>query len=96
MRCRMQQAPDEVHGMRLMRCMGRFTKCTTHAHAMMPQGLELLVHVDGVTGPETDGWRALTALAASSALTLTEEMPTSPYAQWTHVRPPASRLLHLS
>jgi hypothetical protein len=50
------------------------------------QGLELLVHVDGATGPQADGWAALKALAASSALTLTEEMPTSPYAQWTHVR----------
>ena len=47
------------------------------------------MHVDGVTGPQADGWLALKALAASSALTLTEEMPTSPYAQWTHVRAPS-------
>ena len=50
------------------------------------QGLELLVHVDGYSGPQRDGWQALKDLAASSALTVTEEMPTSPYAQWTHVR----------
>ena len=44
------------------------------------------MHVDGYSGPERDGWKALRALAVSSVLTVTEEMPTSPYAQWTHVR----------
>ena len=44
------------------------------------------MHLDGVSGPQQDGWAALASLAASSALTVTEEMPVSPYAQWTHVR----------
>lgn len=52
---------------------------------LMMQGLELLVHLDGVSGPQTDGWAALKALAAASTLVITEEMPTSPYAQWTQV-----------
>lgn len=49
------------------------------------QGVELLVHLDNVTGPVTNGWEALTSLAAASALVITEDMPTSPYAQWTKV-----------
>ena len=44
------------------------------------------MHLDGVSGPQQDGWAALASLAASSALTVTEEMPVSPYAQWTIVR----------
>jgi hypothetical protein len=52
------------------------------------QGVELLVHLDGVSGPQSDGWSALKALAASSSVVITEEMPVSPYAQWTQVRRP--------
>ncbi len=49
------------------------------------QGLELLVHLDGYSGPQKDGWEALKQLAAASSLVITEEMPTSPFAQWSKV-----------
>ncbi|CAL8462237.1 g1768 [Coccomyxa elongata] len=47
------------------------------------QGLELLVHLDSVSGPQMDGWAVLKALATTAFLVITEEMPVSPYAQWT-------------
>ena len=49
------------------------------------QGVELLIHMDGFSGPQKDGWKALRDLAAASSLVITEEMPTSPYAQWSKV-----------
>ena len=49
------------------------------------QGVELLIHLDGVSGPSKDGWEALKDLAGNASLVVTEEMPTSPYAQWTQV-----------
>ena len=54
------------------------------------QGMELLIHLDGYSGPQKDGWKALTELAAASSLVITEEMPTSPYAQWSKVGLPYS------
>jgi len=47
--------------------------------------VELLIHLDGYSGPQTDSWEALMQLAAASSLVITEEMPTSPYAQWSKV-----------
>lgn len=47
--------------------------------------MELLIHLDGFSGPLKDGWRALTELAAASSFVITEEMPVSPYAQWSKV-----------
>lgn len=41
--------------------------------------------MDGLSGPQKDGWKALMDLAAASSLVITEEMPTSPYAQWSKV-----------
>ena len=49
------------------------------------QGIELLIHLDGYSGPQKDGWAALKQLAAASSLVITEEMPTSPFAQWSKV-----------
>ena len=43
------------------------------------------MHLDGYSGPQKDGWEALKQLAAASSLVITEEMPTSPYAQWSKV-----------
>lgn len=43
------------------------------------------MYLDGMSGPQSEGWAALTALAAASSLVITEEMPVSPYAQWTKV-----------
>lgn len=54
------------------------------------QGMELLIHLDGYSGPQKDGWKALTELAAASSLVITEEMPTSPCAQWSKVGLPFS------
>ena len=54
-------------------------------HLCGAQGVELLIHVDGLSGPQKDGWKALMDLAAASSLVITEEMPTSPYAQWSKV-----------
>lgn len=50
------------------------------------QGLELLVHLDGLSGPQMDGWAELKALATTASVVITEEMPVSPYAQWTQVK----------
>lgn len=58
------------------------------------QGVELLIHLDGYSGPQVDGWEALKQLAAASSLVITEEMPTSPYAQWSKVS--TTLLRHLS
>ncbi len=44
------------------------------------------MHLDGVSGPQMDGWAALKALANTASLVITEEMPVSPYAQWTQVK----------
>ena len=49
------------------------------------QGIELLIHLDGYSGPQKDGWEALKQLAAASSLVIVEEMPTSPFAQWSKV-----------
>lgn len=57
------------------------------------QGMELLIHLDGYSGPQKDGWKALTELAAASSLVITEEMPTSPYAQWSKVGPILQQML---
>ncbi len=46
------------------------------------------MHLDGYSGPQKDGWEALKQLAAASSLVITEEMPTSPYAQWSKVSTP--------
>ena len=54
-------------------------------HLCGTQGVELLIHMDGFSGPQKDGWAALMDLAAASSLVITEEMPTSPYAQWSKV-----------
>ena len=54
-------------------------------HLSGVQGVELLIHVDGFSGPQEDGWKALMDLGAASSLIVTEEMPTSPYAQWSKV-----------
>ena len=53
--------------------------CSAH------QGVELLIHLDGYSGPQTNGWEALKQLAAGASLVITDEEPTSPYAQWSKV-----------
>ena len=51
------------------------------------------MHLDSYSGPQKDGWQALKQLAAASSLVITEEMPTSPYAQWSKVSTPASAVV---